>query len=462
MADQEFLASFGVEIDEGGVSRLQAILEQNRQLAAQVSEQFAAAAKAVKEYQKTVSGGDNPSGEGTRDDGSGSGAGSARSGTGNTGSGAAGKGAAETDTAGQGSSGSVKDDVEARLRGSLFGEEGSVKGWYLSNLEEYTRATVTRNASRLKETLTSWDQYGLNSDPAQSGRADDYATLQKQAYETLRDPISQVRQLMADALSAEEGGEDTSGYVDQIVETLREPLKQIQQMYDDFDFGDADAGDADVGDSDFRRDGDAVETAVELDTSDAENDIEALKEAAEEPVDLQLSSSEAIAEARTAYSQIKAILQTPIQIKTTYGTGGSGNGSGGGTGAGANQNQKMSAGGRFTKATDVQVAEDGDPEYIIPVKKTNRAVPLLKQLLSELSPEARENLGLSGGMGLLSGGITASGAGTTAAITQNNENVSAPVTINVHASGANAEQIGQKLYDTTERYLLRTLKGAFS
>ena len=134
MADQEFLASFGVEIDEGGVSRLQAILEQNRQLAAQVSEQFAAAAKAVKEYQKTVSGGDNPSGEGTRDDGSGSE---------NAGSGAAGKGAAETDTAGQGSSGSVKDDVEARLRGSLFGEEGSVKGWYLSNLEEYTRATVT-------------------------------------------------------------------------------------------------------------------------------------------------------------------------------------------------------------------------------------------------------------------------------------------------------------------------------
>ena len=64
--------------------------------------------------------------------------------------------------------------------------------------------------------------------------------------------------------------------------------------------------------------------------------------------------------------------------------------------------------------------------------------------------------------GLLSGGITASGAGTTAAITQNNENVSAPVTINVHANGANAEQIGQKLYDTTERYLLRTLKGAFS
>ena len=33
MADQEFLASFAVEIDESGVSRLQAVLEENRKLA---------------------------------------------------------------------------------------------------------------------------------------------------------------------------------------------------------------------------------------------------------------------------------------------------------------------------------------------------------------------------------------------------------------------------------------------
>jgi hypothetical protein len=33
MADQEFLASFGVEIDESGVARLQAALEENRTLA---------------------------------------------------------------------------------------------------------------------------------------------------------------------------------------------------------------------------------------------------------------------------------------------------------------------------------------------------------------------------------------------------------------------------------------------
>ena len=52
---------------------------------------------------------------------------------------------------------------------------------------------------------------------------------------------------------------------------------------------------------------------------------------------------------------------------------------------------------------------------------------------------------------------------TVAPVVQNtSQNVSAPVTIQVRSSGANAEQIGQKLYDTTERYLLRTLKGVFA
>ena len=40
MADQEFLASFAVEIDEQGVSRLQAVLEENRKLADQVLPYF--------------------------------------------------------------------------------------------------------------------------------------------------------------------------------------------------------------------------------------------------------------------------------------------------------------------------------------------------------------------------------------------------------------------------------------
>ena len=45
-------------------------------------------------------------------------------------------------------------------------------------------------------------------------------------------------------------------------------------------------------------------------------------------------------------------------------------------------------------------------------------------------------------------------------VTQNNSNISAPVNIHVHASGMSAEAIGQGIYDTAERYLLRTLEGA--
>ena len=47
MADQEFLASFGVEIDESGVSRLQAVLEENRTLADSLAASFAAASEAI-------------------------------------------------------------------------------------------------------------------------------------------------------------------------------------------------------------------------------------------------------------------------------------------------------------------------------------------------------------------------------------------------------------------------------
>ena len=36
------------------------------------------------------------------------------------------------------------------------------------------------------------------------------------------------------------------------------------------------------------------------------------------------------------------------------------------------------------------------------------------------------------------------------------------VTIQVHASGADAERIGKSLYDTAERYLIRTLQGVMA
>ena len=50
MADQEFLASFGVEIDESGVARLQAALEENRTLAEELAAAFDRARESVQAF----------------------------------------------------------------------------------------------------------------------------------------------------------------------------------------------------------------------------------------------------------------------------------------------------------------------------------------------------------------------------------------------------------------------------
>ncbi|MBR3430845.1 MAG: hypothetical protein IKG87_12160, partial [Clostridia bacterium] len=215
------------------------------------------------------------------------------------------------------------------------------------------------------------------------------------------------------------------------------------------------------------------------DLKGARGELETFREEASQPVNLSGNASGIVSAASAALSSVKSMFSTPITIKAVVEMEGGGEGGDGGDSGGSAL--KMSTGGRFTKPTDVQVAEDGDAEYIIPVKKENRAVPLLKQLLSELSPAAREQLGNSGFIihnselynadetgydagkagNLLSAGLAAGQpAGTQ--ITQNNSNVSAPVTIQVRSTGADAEQVGRSLYDTAERYLLRTLQGTMA
>ena len=55
MADQEFLASFGVDVDESGVSRLQQILTENRTLAERLGASFDAASESVRAFKAQVS-----------------------------------------------------------------------------------------------------------------------------------------------------------------------------------------------------------------------------------------------------------------------------------------------------------------------------------------------------------------------------------------------------------------------
>ena len=135
------------------------------------------------------------------------------------------------------------------------------------------------------------------------------------------------------------------------------------------------------------------------------------------------------------------------------------------SGGGINLNTMLKAatGGRFTRPQQVEIAEDGDPEYVIPVKKESLAVPLLRQVMGELSDSAREML--QGEMGKIGGSaaevqevLEAAPAVGAPVVTQNTmKSVQAPVSINVTAAGSDPVAVGRSIYDVAERYLIRTL-----
>jgi hypothetical protein len=129
---------------------------------------------------------------------------------------------------------------------------------------------------------------------------------------------------------------------------------------------------------------------------------------------------------------------------------------------------KAATGGRFTAPKQIEIAEDGDPEYVIPVKKESLALPLLRQLTGELSDSARETLlaGMpgkkdSGSLSALPDFLSSAASAAAPVIHQTSHaSVQAPVSINVTAAGSNPEAVGQSIYDVTEQYLLRTLQNA--
>ena len=123
-----------------------------------------------------------------------------------------------------------------------------------------------------------------------------------------------------------------------------------------------------------------------LDLSQAFTDYERFTALVKQPIALKASAAGITSAARTALNSVRSLFAAPVTLHVKAEQ------EGGGTDPGGGPPVKMSAGGRFSRPTEVQVAEDGDAEYIIPVKKEKRAVPLLRRLLSELSPAARERV----------------------------------------------------------------------
>lgn len=135
----------------------------------------------------------------------------------------------------------------------------------------------------------------------------------------------------------------------------------------------------------------------------------------------------------------------------------------------------LSTGGRFASPTSAQLAEDGDPEYVIPVRKNKRAVPLITRMLGELSSnayrsvvshlhpspsrEAPSTLGPSTLVNPLALSPWPLTLAQSAPTIQNHYDLSAPCTIQVHSTGSDARMVGETAYDAAERHLLKSLSG---
>ena len=195
-----------------------------------------------------------------------------------------------------------------------------------------------------------------------------------------------------------------------------------------------------------------------LDMTRANRELNTFFKEAGKNLKLTADASGVISAGRSALNSLRSLyssttLNVRANVQTLTSSGG---------GINLNTMLKAATGGRFTQPQQVEIAEDGDPEYVIPVKKEGIAVPLLRQLIGELSASARESL-QGGSLGGLSGMMASAGGAAAPTVNQtNNNSIQAPVSINVTASGVDPETVGRSVYDVAEQYLLRTIRGTIS
>ena len=226
---------------------------------------------------------------------------------------------------------------------------------------------------------------------------------------------------------------------------------------------------------------------LNLDFTQASKQLETFLAGARKQLRLSADGSGIVSAASRALSQVQSLFDgTELKLKVRTETDDSpGDAMAGGLLSGL----RLSSGGRFTSRTRAEIAEDGGTEYVIPVNREERAVPLLRSLLGELSASARaslqdalqqgdweqgdgsarsanaellgrprRSLALADLPDLMSGSAAAA-VPSISQQTTNNNNIQAPVNIRVEASAADPEAVGRSIYNTAEHYLLRTLGG---
>ena len=214
---------------------------------------------------------------------------------------------------------------------------------------------------------------------------------------------------------------------------------------------------------------------LRLDLTQANKQLKSFFESAKKQMRLSADASGIVSAVSSALSRAQSLAAaTVLKIRTEIEQGGGSSSGTGGTKPASVPVVFAAAGGRFSAPTVTEIAEDGDPEYVIPVKKEGDALPLIRSMLGELSASAWEAL-----QGALPGtGVTPGEAGGSSLRTflpylsdvlsvpavspvlqqRTENNVQAPVNIRVEASAADPVAVGQSIYDTAEHYLLRTLQ----
>lgn len=163
---------------------------------------------------------------------------------------------------------------------------------------------------------------------------------------------------------------------------------------------------------------------VGLDLAQAFSDYEAFTALVKQPVSLKANATGIVSAARSAMSSIRSVFSDPVEVKL-----------------------------KANSELRIQNSEllSGSLEHT-----NNSGTGSVK---SELMSEIRGDLNASR-MSLVLSEIPKAGEAGAGSVSHYSQNVSAPVNIHVTAAGSDPEQIGRSLYDTAERYLLRTLRSA--
>ena len=472
MASQEFLASFAVELDESGITRLQAALTDNRQLAEDLSAAFASAASGLSSLVAEVSASIPDL----------SGFVSAQN--------------EAADAANQASESiSSLAAAYAALSSAIPSDSLSLDfsdGGDSSNESGRKTSDVSASLSEISSLLSrlvgssGGSDNGSGSNGSSSGGATSASSLTWPVNLDLTKATATMQSFINSASTQFKLTADAS----EIVEAASSALDSVRSMFNST----------------------TLSVNVTADTSGARAALD----------DLEDSSGGNNGGSGSGGNSGSG----------NNGSGSSGNNSGSGNNGGSSgsTNQRMSTGGRFTSPTAVEVAEDGGTEYIIPLEKENQAIPLLRQLMSELSASARAALLGSTSSPAVSAGISVQDdSGSRPSVTEHSvpeepvssvpqqttvieesasaetpvfpdftfpidslsglldlssirellsdfssvpaasaptnisyNSIQAPVNIRVTSSEASPEAVGQSVYNVAEKYLLRTLNGVFA